>query len=891
MNISFPKIEQYCLKLGLTLFPVLTLLAATPLAAAGEPPRFELSFTSPPGQKVEGELALEPDLVGHSGALGVRLGPGAPAFACKAALPEQSGCLSLRFLAGRLGRANETGWTLLSLGEEGKTLRLARRAEGGFRLEGVDAQGARYQLDVEELPKNTGRDTLLEIHYTPEAIHLVADGRELAQARWAGAPAWGNTFRLGDAATPQGEAAVLALLQIGSAPAATPERTPNGKPTPWWAAGQPRLALEALAPERVPEPFEAIRWEGAEAAVWNRLYRFGGEALVEQIVSAKEPLLRGPMILRDGSGPIPFGEPKLLSHHAGKLVFQREAKRGEATLRATFTLEYDGMLWVELQGDLPAPLSLEIPFQAGAAESMQYVGAPARYESQNLARNSGSGALPAAGQTRTLPFKTYVWIGNREAGLQWFAESDEGWWPLDRKDCIRIEREPSGQARLHLALRESAPPGKASGSLRFGLVATPVKPMPVGWRGWTFTAQYGSPSGPKPRGNNVIYWPDEWRTLQLDAEPHRADPARVEATRTKVREDRAAGRRILPYWTRIHLPVFHEERMNPDAAAMLETWATEPNRPPGARLDHRRVSMATGWADYLVWCFNEWNEVFGPADGIYLDETQPIPNRRAASNGGYDAPTGERRATFEFQGSRAYMKRIHYLAQQRSGTPPRSMIHNSSTYCLPTMSEYSVFLAGEQLNSGYFQTDAPELLPPEEERAQGYYYCHVLPLDRLIAEGYGKPWGVPIAWLPQLKNQKDIMEGRVATRDLLSRLQQVDALIWPLFINQAEVNEMLAYRKAFGIEAPEVVFTPFWENGEITSDDAGVKIASYTRPGQRLLIVSNLNTHAAEPTLTLPNTGKLTDAVTGEPVETNGGKFRCSLPRNDYRAFFLTEPR
>ncbi len=860
------------------------------------------------------EPVFEEDLVAHGGVFGLRIGPGVPVvrYSVKGNLPDGKGEISLGFNDAQWAKAEGNAWALLQAGPDGAEPQLVieRNASGGFAVHGRDRPGKDFSFVSEPLPGNQSGKFELRLIYEPKRVRLFSDDTFLGETSWSGAPNWQGVLQLGPGSDSKGKPAVLATLRIYSEirkivgdkeQTLPPEKYYAGNPSPWWAEEQPRLGLEALSPDYVPSPFTPVVWSKDQASVWGRNYSLAGQDLFSQVVSAGHPLLSGPVRLRaevqGRSVVIAFGPPELRDERSGKIVIHRTAEMPEFTVTATYTVEYDGMVWIELatrpksKSRIEA-LALEVPFKPDMAEVMQYIGAPHKYESQNLARNSRSGALPKPGKSLALGFKTYIWIGNTEAGLQWFAESDENWWPLDRADCIRIDREQNGGAVLRLNMLSQPLPQRNSGdfTLRFGFMATPVKSMPEGWRGWTFTSQYGSP-GAENRGNHLIYWPDEWRAMALDPEPHRASKEKIRLTQAKVAADHEVGRKIMPYWTRIHVPVSDGNAVNPDGMRMVELWGTEPDHIRSGKLDIRRISMDTAWADYLIWCFDQWGKVFGHIDGIYLDETQPIPNRREKSNGGYIAPDGKRRPTFEFRASRDYIKRINYLAQQRNGQPARSMIHNSSTYAMPYMSEYSIFLPGEHINSGYFKGGNSDILPPEGERARGYYYHYVLPMDQLKAEGYWQQWGIPIAWLPQLKNQKDIMDSPVAARDLLSRLQQVDALIWPLFMNQDEVRKMLKFRREFGIDRPEVSFIPYWRNREISADRENVLVGYYEQPGSRLIIISNLNTEPVTVTLDFrENAPELVrQAETKKTVPSKNGKFELTIPRNDYIALITDD--
>lgn len=858
--------------------------------------------------------AFEEDLVAHSGVLGIKIGPGFPAvrYHVKDNLPEGQGAIFLQ-ISGSEWLNDSGAWPLFQVGEEGAEAQwILEKKDGGLALTARDSSGRQLVLTVPVVSPNDNGDVDVQILYSTEAFWLLVNGREVGRIKWSGAPAWKGVMQVGDGKGAAGEAgaAVAVALKISPTAAEIPQDAEDekelpagkqyaGEPTKWWALQMPRLGLESLSPDYVPKPWTPVSWDAPVAGVWNRTYTLGEGGLVSQMTSAGRDLLQAPLSLQVLLGGkiqnLSFGAAEVVEQHSGKLKLRRVAQAPGCRVTATISMEYDGMVWVDLDvvadGDVER-LTVEIPFRKEFSEYIHYIGAPYKYESQNLAWNSNSATLPRPGEILDLGFKTYVWIGNTEAGLQWFAESDESWWPLDRGNAIQIAREKDGSAVLRLNVIES--PLSSDGShfpLRFGLMATPVKPMPEGWRGWTITAQYGAPDSPQ-RGNNVIYWPDEWRAMALDPDPHRAIADKVPKVIEKVRQDHAAGRKILPYWTRIHLPISDGDVVNPDGAKMAGLWGADPDHVRGGKLNLRRVSIASGWSDYLVWCFDQWGEKFGHIDGLYLDETQPIPNRRSESNGGYITAAGERRATFEFLGSRDFIKRINYVGEKRHGGEMRTILHNSATYALPYMSHYSVFLPGEHMNSGYFQLSAPEVLPSEDERAKGYYYCHVLPMDRLIAEGYWQQWGVPIAWLPQLKNQKDIMNSPVAARDLLSRLQQVDALIWPLFMNRDEVTIMQKFRRDFGVGKSDVAFVPYWRNESITADQKDVVTGYYQRPGARLIIVSNLNTHPVTAKITfrdlVPDVVRLADTKKLFPAK--DGEFEVTIPRNDYVALVTVDP-
>jgi hypothetical protein len=365
--------------------------------------------------------------------------------------------------------------------------------------------------------------------------------------------------------------------------------------------------------------------------------------------------------------------------------------------------------------------------------------------------------------------------------------------------------------------------------------------------------------------------------MSLDPEPHRA--LNVDYTRNKIKRDLDEKRKIIPYWTRLHYPVKADEKINPDAIKMQKEWSTVPGRPGGGSHQMYRAACTSGWTDYLVWCVEQWANIMGHIDGVYIDETQPIPNSKALSGGGYDDLKGVRRPTFEVFGSRNFIKRITYNIWKRNNKFPSSIAHCSATHTMPALSMYEIMLIGEQYYSGYFSND-PEFLPPEKDRL--YYYSYALPMDRLRAECYWKQWGAVMVFLPCMKNKKDLMKNPVPTRDMLSRIMQADMLVWPLFCDSREVYKTWKFRREFEIGEPGVSFVPYWENSEITANIKDAVVGYYKNGDKYLVLVSNLNRTDKEVKLTFK--GITVKSARNAETNKNIDITKIRIPRNDYVA-------
>lgn len=659
------------------------------------------------------------------------------------------------------------------------------------------------------------------------------------------------------------------------------------EPSPWFK-NRVKLGLESLDGDYVPVPFQPVSGKSEKLSVWGRDYDFGGKGLIEQVTVKNEKLLRRNVNLTLNGKELELGNFKIDKQQKGRVEFSKSA--ANAVLKGTF--EYDGMVHFRLTLKPSAKvqeMTLRMPMSKSASELLHFVGATDRIGGDyGPSSPKGSNTFELSkkpGTVWTKRFGTHTWLGSTRSGLQYFVGSEQYCYPRKRQDLLEIVRNDDGSADLLVKMVVKPYPDNAPEefTLDFGFIATPVKPLPARWREMTMSAQYDSFSG-NTRGGILVYWPDEWAQISLDPEPHRG----LNKTRTqfKVKADRASGRKVVPYWDRRHLPISQKNKINPDPEQIYADWSPDPQRSRAGRFDWMRCSGTSGWADYLVWCIDQWNEVFGTIDGAYIDELILDPNKNARSGGGYTDFDGERRPTYSWLAERNLYKRIHYVIAKRNGNLyPWSIAHCSATSMMEILSPFTVFLTGEHLYSGYFPDD-PVLIPPQHDRM--YYYSYSLPMERVKGEFYHRQWGAVIAWLPCLKNQRDIMEKSIPTRDLMSRIMHADVIFWPLWCNKYEVYKMDNIRREYGIGDVDVEFIPYWENKTLVSDK-DTCISYYTKKnGKLLIIVSNLarKNRSIEIELKGVKLANVRNAENGKPLSVSGSKVKCDIPRNDFMAIF-----
>ena len=233
------------------------------------------------------------------------------------------------------------------------------------------------------------------------------------------------------------------------------------------------------------------------------------------------------------------------------------------------------------------------------------------------------------------PFKTLVWFGNNDKGFLWFCGSEQHWSPQEqaqRPDALTAsvtDSELSFTVSPVTKVYEIAKPI----TYTFGFFATPVRPMPEGWRTWLFTtrnAQYGSEAAHGYIGNMAMIWPDEYRTIpayprikdtkkvkgfidNLHDKGKNAltycDPIRVGIGCLKYLDKQASGQQLNDLFLASSTPEDDAFVYRiPELAENMKAWQTLPELiySYGASQGGRevRVSSASGWADFFCFLIN-----------------------------------------------------------------------------------------------------------------------------------------------------------------------------------------------------------------------------------------------------------------------------------------------
>ena len=631
-----------------------------------------------------------------------------------------------------------------------------------------------------------------------------------------------------------------------------------------------KLALE----DKVLPPWTPLRTEGTTVSCWGRQYRFDGAVLPTQITSAGAELLSRPVSLRLVSGGKPVAierqaiRAQSVSPTRAELLGVATTRLGGTECRFTsrVSAEYDGLAMVELScaaaDKLPLDgLSVDIPVKAERAIYRNRSGP---------GWGPTAGAVPAGeGVVDKSAFIPFAWLGDNDRGLFWCCESDE-MWPNRAGNAIEIVR--SGQEivlRLNvLAAGQKLPP---NWKLTFGLLATPVKPIPHDWRKWRLTGA-SAPNG-RALGNVEIVWPFAGKQDSLSAfgYPEARNP-KLFAQYIKGLHDQ--GLQAVPYlcltWITDGIPEWRWFREAWDMGAVDLSI-------PDAGWDHAwdLVSpVAKGYSDFIITRTKQFMDRYG-IDGVYHDQTSPYASANLSSGCGYTRD-GQVFPTYPILGYRALYRRDYAMVKAL----PRetfTMAHMSGKMLMPVLAYDDSYLDGENYRDVVKDS-----------------YMDVMTLETFRAEYMGRQWGLMPYFIPELDtaHQAQIEP----TRGMMALLMLHDVSPWPVWCNRAVVGEAFAALDAFGYVDAE--FIPYFDpKPPATTDMADVYVSAYRRSdGRVLLIVSNLSKQDRTGTVTVNATrlgtglGKVLHWPGKQPLAVTKGRLPLDVPRLGYRMVVIENP-
>ena len=702
-----------------------------------------------------------------------------------------------------------------------------------------------------------------------------------------------------------------------------------------------RRGIEALSPDFVLPPFENVQADPSGAKVWNRRYDLADSGLLSKVLIGNESFFSRPMSLEmtvDGR-KVSFrpASSKILSDNKGRAVFERTMTSSDVELKTVTTIEFDGMVRIDMTLIPKKKITLDrfsYAFHLPRKNALftHFIGAPNSHISIMIPKESFSMAVPESdGEFFSEPFKSLVWFGNHDKGFLWFCGSERNWSPQDQSlRPSALTASASGTEVTFRAVPVSAPYAIQSPiTYTFGFFATPVRPMPEGWRDWFCSTRrgiYDSETRHGKVGTLPMIWPDEYR--EVSAYP------RIQKHADKVKqwaqELHAAGRPALTYCDPIRVGIGYLKYLDavpkgqqlndlylakdnaaedvflyrtPELAENMKNWQTLPELIYNYGAAHGglevRVSSASGWADFF--CFLVEKMAILGFDGFGdIDNCFPIRDMNEAHGAGYVDQNGVRRYEWDWFARRDLMKRIAAIFLKTRGKPGILVAHSSATWSIPFISFCDANMTFEHSNSGYFSN--PTFLSKygkynqeiSEDMKNGgkKFLRYAFPKERWQAELTGAQFGLPCIVMSNLTKSpqvdKEYASSKQAARELGAFVAAHDCILWPIWCNTAPLIRLIEIRKEFGLGNKDVEFFPYWsDRNPVKSSNPDISVTTYRRPGKLLVNVCNLTDGKAEASLDFGSVTpvQIFNSETGEKCTLENGKLKVSVDGRDYRIF------
>lgn len=499
---------------------------------------------------------------------------------------------------------------------------------------------------------------------------------------------------------------------------------------------------------------------------------------------------------------------------------------------------------------------------------------------------SGCGKLPE--QSVALPFKPFLWLGNEDRGLGWYAESDRYWQPAETDRTMEVVQEEDTVV-LRIRLLDSHPEnwtakyengayeGYTPIAFHFGFAATPVKTYPK--QPYIHNALHID-CGSKIKGNYGEFMSQENRfdrlvekgvtTLILHEKWNKSQNwfELSEFTGNQLKyicdECHKRGIKVLTYFG-------YEFSSMAEAWNQMEQIAVmdKNGKPAGGwwRVPFQRAHVVCYRSDYARYFLEGIEKIMDTyhTDGVYLDGTA-LPQRCYNVNHGcgwYDRQ-GNLHGSYPVHAVREVFRALYEIVSSRGG---QINLHSSILMNYTVLPYVHQTWYGEDVQFAVIKGTTEDV-----------------DLDYFRAQYCGRNMGVPSEFI--VYENKDLwtyenalasclIHGVLPRPNDINRPLDVMSKIWKIF-------------DSFPIEKAQ--WCPYWSNGAEVSDEK-VKVSYYgytTLRGKRQLLVFVANTSAQrweQVSIKLPE--PVSTAWDVEAKQETG--LVLDLDRFDYKILYMEE--
>jgi len=684
-------------------------------------------------------------------------------------------------------------------------------------------------------------------------------------------------------------------------------------------AEYPWLGNQLGVTDEAPEPWTPVEIDGQTVRVWGREIAWDGGALPAQITSLGVPLLAAPIELRlivDGErvGPPPTPQ-RLVEQRGGWAVLEHSASSPAVALSATTTVEFDGFTRVQLalipEREVTVDAwELRIPMRGEAAEVfsryLQY-----DFATQRTDKRSFATSMQFIEREIHEPFTPEVWVGNKQVGLAWAAETNLAWRQEQFDRAVSVL---PGEGSTDLVVRfiDHQVTLTEPMTVEFALIATPLKPFDERLR----QIRMGHPTrmesairngiGEGVAGYYGISFGNDFAP-QYDGIPFPSDSEKARAHRERLAQH---GIGFIPYGAMAYTNAVYEPPRR-----YYEEWHTLPvsqatlgryvqydegvtedlGKPLTGHWDGYRVCMTPAsyhdfFVDMYVRAIRDYD-----IDGIYLDHGEVSHGCQNPNHEHFiDRDEHPGKYFYGIFGARELLKRLWVAARaEKPGIvivlhqSRPSRVLNSFVDIAATGEVINVFFCGEHTSRDIIAD--PSLYVPDYDTLPPVFFA----MEFLESCGFDSRILPEVKFANQayLEDHPELYD--LWTRILMKNVLLSGARLYAGNMDQPVLEECWRGMDSLGPMTPEVTFAPWHEDhGLATPSLATTRVSVYRRTGRALLIVGSDATRDVdeEIALALPETyGSATDAATGQALALDGATVQVNVPARTFRMVLLTE--
>ena len=677
---------------------------------------------------------------------------------------------------------------------------------------------------------------------------------------------------------------------------------------------------------KVYHPFTPIRVEGSTLHTAMKEYDMNGLGLMDsvrtmdQMKIGVEDVLAGPMTYKAivaGKSVTPTDAKLSILDVADDVVTgQSSAKLGEIDLDTRCTLDYDGTMRIDLTlssetaTDIES-MDLEIPFAAEVSKMMHAMTDGIRYPIVTGPIPEGTGVVWTARDIipNDMPhgFCTYIFIGDAQRGLCWFAENDFGWSWDSEKPNLELIRNDDGTLTMKVHFVNKPLVVSEPRTITFGLLGAPIKPRLEGSRHKFYTDNYsilgcdrhwyalGICGSVYPAGRDMKLW-EAIRKANKKAftdseieefiaygrkhfEPYGWDHHTAEFVDLASRNlKNRVGTTMVFYYNRSSSPVYDEYH------TFADEWGMEDFNSRASRAPYEaKIVPSESYFDFALYWYGRSFDIAGNT-GVYVDNNYFCACRNTEMTAAYTKDDGTIMPSSGIWGLRELAKRTFTYLNER-GMFPFNMNHMTTTQILPINAFYTVQYDWE-LHLG-------------EGDCHDRYSAEYL---QLVSNGdHAGTW--PIVLHDQGKLEYDewtlrTFEGVCTTHELI-----IDRYVWHHEPVRADSPELPLHRK-LRMPICDIVQQPgcdvfrYWDKRPqpvTATNNPLLRTIIYSVKGKEAIVaVSNFDTKNDTAVLKIDAAAlgfddgyKAVEMESGEEVDVSKDEITVPLRKHDYRQFRL----